>query len=179
MVGAGAWVGVEFAAGTDAAVDEGAPGPGIGYTRLAQPAFGRCLLSSDGGLTFDGLDPSLSLAITVHKAAATSEVLGKSGAVVVTAPRFSTELVGARPNPFNPRTQIGFTLAAAGRVDLSIYDVRGRLVRTLLDTTRPMGEHWVVWDGADHDGAPVASGTYHAVLRVGALRQQQKLLLVR
>ncbi len=72
----------------------------------------------------------------------------------------SGETLAATPNPFNPRTEVSFTLEAPGRVRLAVYDVSGRLVRRLIDNELPPGRHTVVWDGRDGDGGPAASGVY-------------------
>ncbi len=64
------------------------------------------------------------------------------------------------PNPFNPRTEIAFTLAASGPVRLELYDIRGALVRVLHDGAMPGGDNRVVWDGRDDAGQPAPSGTY-------------------
>jgi len=64
------------------------------------------------------------------------------------------------PNPFNPRTAIRFHLLDATAVTLSVYDLAGRRIATLLDGTLQPGWYTRVWDGADDGGRPVASGTY-------------------
>ena len=64
------------------------------------------------------------------------------------------------PNPFNPATSIRFDLAAAGFVTIAVYDVNGRLVRTLLSEPRTTGSYSVKWDGRDSSGNPVPSGIY-------------------
>jgi hypothetical protein len=78
------------------------------------------------------------------------------------------------PNPFNPETVIEFTLrgadASRGRVPvtLRVYDVAGRLVRTLVDEERSAGVlHAVSWDGRDHAARRVASGVYFYRLNAG------------
>jgi len=68
------------------------------------------------------------------------------------------ELSGNHPNPFNPRTTIEFALPARAPVLLQIFDMRGRLVRTLRHGDMPAGRHAVIWDGVDGRGRPVASG---------------------
>jgi hypothetical protein len=65
-----------------------------------------------------------------------------------------------RPNPFNPETTIPYSLAQAGHVAIKVYDVRGRLVRTLLDSHLPAGWHDVRWNGQDGRGGTAASGLY-------------------
>lgn len=67
----------------------------------------------------------------------------------------------AAPNPFNPRTVIRFETAAPGRVELGIYDLAGRLVRTLAGGTRmKAGIHEASWDGRDRSGRSAAAGIY-------------------
>jgi hypothetical protein len=64
------------------------------------------------------------------------------------------------PNPFNPITQIRYTLPEAGQVQLAIYTTTGQQVRTLVDTVQDRGFYQLTWDGLDAAGSPVASGTY-------------------
>ncbi|MBI3963360.1 MAG: hypothetical protein HY341_00005, partial [Candidatus Kerfeldbacteria bacterium] len=65
------------------------------------------------------------------------------------APRYRFSLQQNSPNPFNPATQIAFTLSQGGPVTLSVYDVTGRLVRTLVRDELPAGLHRVAWSGTD------------------------------
>jgi hypothetical protein len=71
-----------------------------------------------------------------------------------------TYLHAPRPNPFRGTAAIRFTLAAATRVTLDIFDVGGRRVRRLLDGQRSAGENTVVWDGADDGGRAVGRGLF-------------------
>jgi hypothetical protein len=66
----------------------------------------------------------------------------------------------SRPNPFNSRVTIRFSLASAGEVNLSVYDVAGRLVKTLLSGDAPAGENAIVWDGMDNRGHRVGGGVF-------------------
>jgi len=86
-------------------------------------------------------------------------------------------LTGAWPNPFNPRVNLAFALQAGGAVTLTIHDLRGRLITTLVDGVHPSGDHTAVWDGRDQVGQPAASGVYLAVLQAGGSRTSQKLVL--
>jgi gingipain R len=70
------------------------------------------------------------------------------------------ELLGNYPNPFNPSTTIAFGLPRAMRVQLVIYDVRGNLVRTLVNEIRQAGRNEAVWNGRDRSGRAAASGVY-------------------
>jgi hypothetical protein len=65
-----------------------------------------------------------------------------------------------RPNPFNPRTEIEFSLPTRAEVSLQVYDLEGRLVKSLVASEMPAGNHRVIWHGDDGQGTPVASGIY-------------------
>jgi len=83
---------------------------------------------------------------------------------VMPPPSFADALMQNRPNPFNPETVIPFSLAATGRVTVRIYDVRGRLVRTVLDAVKPAGVHAARWNGSTETGTQSASGVYFYVI---------------
>jgi len=91
----------------------------------------------------------------------------------------ATALAGASPNPFNPRTTIAFDLTATGRARLAVYDLRGTLVRALLDADLAAGRHEVVWDGRDSVGRASPSGSYVVRFEAGNVRQTQKLTLLK
>ena len=81
------------------------------------------------------------------------------------------------PNPFNPRTNIQFVLAEPGQVSLSIYNLKGQLVKTLVSGLYPAGSHSVVWDATDDFGLAVSSGVYVYELKVNGFVDRKKLLL--
>ncbi len=83
------------------------------------------------------------------------------------------------PNPFNPETTIGFTLPEASRVRLDIYNISGRLVRTLVAEEMPAGYHAVTWNARDDAGVRMASGVYIYRLSAGAMILQRKLVLMK
>ncbi len=88
-------------------------------------------------------------------------------------------LLGAVPNPFNPSTLIEYSLASGGKVQLKIYDVAGRLIRTLVDDVMPSGKHSIRWNGRNQAGEAVASGAYYSLLRSGDQVQKKSMLLVK
>ncbi|MBD3220897.1 hypothetical protein GF314_06605 [bacterium] len=88
-------------------------------------------------------------------------------------------LHGAAPNPFNPRTDVRFSLATDAAVHLWIADLAGRRVRTLVHARRAAGEHAVPWDGRDGRGRALGSGTYLAVLEADGARRTSRMTLVR
>jgi flagellar hook assembly protein FlgD len=90
------------------------------------------------------------------------------------------------PNPFNPTTAIPFTVYGSQsmvhssiRTTLEIYNIRGELVRTLINESRRPGRYEIVWNGKDDDGNQVASGVYFYQLKTDDYRQTKKMLLVR
>jgi hypothetical protein len=87
--------------------------------------------------------------------------------------------VKAWPNPFNPQTAVKFTNPRGGQVSLSIFDVQGRLVRTLVNENLADGDHERVWDGRTDSGSPTASGVYFARLIAGPSQATTKLMLVK
>jgi hypothetical protein len=109
------------------------------------------------------------------------EILGLPGIQVAVGdvPANATALRGASPNPFNPRTDIHFELARAGRAQLSVFDPRGRLVRVLADADLPAGSHVVTWDGTDATGRLAASGVYFLRLEAAGVTDVGKVMLMK
>ncbi len=88
-------------------------------------------------------------------------------------------LTGAVPNPFNPQTDIKFSLPRDASVQLKLYDVSGRLVRSLVNETMTAGAHSVRWTGRDDAGKSVASGTYFMRLVANGETSVKSMVLVR
>ena len=88
-------------------------------------------------------------------------------------------IAGNWPNPFNPSTQIAFTLDRELSVSLSIHDLQGRRLRTLVEGRRAAGAHTATWDGRDEAGEAVASGVYFARVSAAGERRLHKLLLLK
>jgi hypothetical protein len=91
----------------------------------------------------------------------------------------ATRLYPCRPNPFNPRTTLSFDLHRPGRVDLSVFDARGRRVAHLVGGSRAAGAHVAVWNGCDDTGRAVPSGVYFAKLVTETVRQTGRMLLLK
>ncbi len=83
------------------------------------------------------------------------------------------------PNPFNPKTEISYNLPVHQRVSIQVYDLRGRLVRTLVDEEQSGGAHTVTWNGRDNNGSQAASGVYLYQMVAGDQVLQKKMLLVK
>ena len=88
--------------------------------------------------------------------------------------------VNCHPNPFNPMTNIEFSLPRPGMVSLQVYDLTGRLMRTLVSgTSYDAGTHTVPWNGTDKDGRTVASGVYFYRFESGDHRQSGRMVLLK
>ncbi len=85
-----------------------------------------------------------------------------------------TSLAQNYPNPFNETTTVGFDLAEAGRVSLTVYDLLGRRVAVLLDEVRSAGRHTVLWQPGS-----LPSGAYFCVLRSGDTAQTRSMVRVK
>ncbi len=89
-------------------------------------------------------------------------------------------LVGGYPNPFNPGTTVRFVLAAEQEVEVAVFDLHGRRVRTLVQGVLAPGEHSARWDGRDGAGADVPAGMYLCRLTCAdGLRETAKLIKLR
>lgn len=91
----------------------------------------------------------------------------------------SLNLAANVPNPFTNTTEIGFSIAKRDNVELSVYDVNGKLVKVLLNEVVSTGRHSVVWDGTDENGRKVASGTYNYRLSSGSTILSRTMVLTR
>jgi C1A family cysteine protease len=83
------------------------------------------------------------------------------------------------PNPFNLQTNITYCVSTTGRVNLTIYDLLGRRVRTLVDENQNPGEKTVDWDGRDDKGNTVASGIYFYKIETGEFTETKKMMLLK
>ena len=107
----------------------------------------------------------------------TAEVLPTSAEDNVTA--LVTALKGIYPNPFNPETNISFSLKQDGKVTLDIYNVLGQKVRTLVDTNLKAGNHTIRWDGKDSNNRGVSSGIYFLKMQAGSYGKTSKMVLMK
>jgi hypothetical protein len=82
------------------------------------------------------------------------------------------------PNPFNPSTTIHFSIPVKQKVNLSVYDIMGRKVKTLINESMLPGKHAVQWHGQNERGAFVSSGIYFYKIEAGKFSQTKKLLYV-
>jgi hypothetical protein len=135
-------------------------------------------------------DASRDYYLLKHARAMLQEVVGSDIWVAVSEPRAGQSANGSEisgglgleqnyPNPSNPRTSLAFNLPSRGRVRLQIFDVRGRLVRTLVDAALESGRHEISWDGRTNEGKVVSSGVYHYRLEFGGVSSSRKLIMLK
>ena len=91
----------------------------------------------------------------------------------------SLRFVAVKPNPFNPSATITYQVPTSERVELRIFDIAGRLLRTLADGPAAAGVHTAVFDGRTNGGQELASGVYFLELSAGSQRLTEKVSLVR
>jgi len=131
--------------------------PGTGYADI--------IISSNGGDTV-----IVPVALHVGATGIDDEELGTTPVYV---------LEGASPNPFNPVTTVTYKAPADASVRLAIYNVAGRLVRTLVEGEVGTGHRTVVWDGRDDRGAEVESGVYFCLMEADGFRDTAKMVLMK
>jgi endonuclease/exonuclease/phosphatase family metal-dependent hydrolase len=112
--------------------------------------------------------------LTVHLSVYVSDGTGIPGDEVR-----ALALSPGMPNPFTERTALHLALPEATHVRIEVYDISGRLVRTLESGVLPAGEHRVVWDGRDDRGREAASGIYFCRAIVGEWTEARKVVLMR
>jgi hypothetical protein len=131
-----------------------------------------------GGIYTDGT--ALAGTTYVYRVGAVSrEGEWYSQNVSIAIPPKPTTLYQNYPNPFNPSTNIAFYLASPGHVSLVIYDVRGSVVRTLMDEAKPVGRYTAIWNGKNEGGRQTASGVYYYRLIAGKATFTKKLVIAR
>ncbi len=96
-----------------------------------------------------------------------------------TIPVVLTELKGNYPNPFNPETTIRYSVSDNSPVVLEIYNVKGQLVKTLVNEVKASGNHTAVWNGKDNNGSSVSSGVYFYKMKAGKFSSTRKMILMK
>jgi len=164
-------------------VSEG-DGFGLGY-QLGDGRV-RCWISTEEG-EWDQLSPDYQMAVLPVMNS------NKSGEVILLEFGENTDQQEAEkplpvsmvsglvvfPNPFNPQTEISFSLPSGRDVELTIYDLRGRKVSTLMSGFLATGAHSIKWDGRDSKGQTQASGVYFCKLSAGSIQLTGRLALIR
>jgi hypothetical protein len=108
----------------------------------------------------------------INESAGVGEPPQSAGAAAAT-------LHAGRPNPFSRETAIAFEVSSAARVTLGVYDLRGHLVRMLLDGPVSAGRHETFWNGTDARGVAVASGVYLCELKGSSGHATQRVTILK
>lgn len=91
----------------------------------------------------------------------------------------TTSLRGSHPNPSRGAMEVRYSLSREGAVTVTVYDLAGRKVRTLVQGKAGKGAHSVVWDGTDMNGRSVAAGLYFCRMSTADFAEQQALIVLR
>lgn len=102
-----------------------------------------------------------------------------SGATDLVSNPYSQVLYRNYPNPFNPKTNIRFSIPQSTEISLDVYNLKGQHIRSLANGHLEPGLHSVVWEGNDKHNNPVASGVYFYTLKTNLGLMTQKMLLMK
>jgi len=83
------------------------------------------------------------------------------------------------PNPFNPTTQIKYDLPEDAMVSITIYDIMGRSIKSLVNSNQSAGYRSIQWDATNNLGEPVSAGMYIYTIQAGEFRQTKKMVLLK
>ncbi len=151
----------------------------VGLIDLTGTAAIRSGTSQIATITYEGNgELTVSSAIVVDNDASEMNVTIANAKVESVLPK-DYSLSQNQPNPFNPATDISFSLPNAGQVKLVVYNILGAEVATLVDEVRSAGVHRVTWDGRDNSGKQVASGIYLYRLTAGDFAATKKMMLLK
>lgn len=161
-------------------------GPGIGYAE--ETANSGVYLSAEGQ---DWLKMISAQRLLVEPVYATAGDKSNGGTLMLPAPSEQdkdtqsddvvrvTTLQRPYPNPFNPTVKFEFTLKEPGKVRLSIYDIRGHLIRDVVNEALPTGRYERTWQGEDRQGRQMASGVYFARMQADGQCWTHRMVLVK
>lgn len=143
-------------------------GPGLGALSRGS---GDCYIASADDGTLQPLDVDLCIRLLFQG-------VGKAETGGIPAVPASVS-IDASPNPFNPMTAIAFTVPVHAVVELSIYSVSGRVIRSLAHDKLAPGSYSREWDGRDEVGRSVSGGVYIAKLQVDDIIVTRRIVLVK
>jgi hypothetical protein len=97
----------------------------------------------------------------------------------VIIPVLATELQSNYPNPFNPETTIRYSVKETSPVTIEVYNLKGQLIRTLVNEVKTAGNYSVVWNGRDSHNQPVSSGVYFYKMNAGKYSSTKKMIMMK
>ncbi len=141
-------------------------------TGLGNLHISNMTISPDGGKLYLGLDSSGGLIGGIYTYSLVTSIDEKSGDPFLN----DSILYQSYPNPFNDMTVIAYSLSSPAKVSLTVYDVRGRLVVTLVNEYQTEGFYRIPWHGINADGFSISSGLYVCKLQVNEVTIGRKML---
>ncbi|MDA3812686.1 MAG: T9SS type A sorting domain-containing protein, partial [Candidatus Cloacimonetes bacterium] len=91
----------------------------------------------------------------------------------------ATQLNSNYPNPFNPVTNIAYSIKETGNVTIEVYNLKGQLVKMLINDVKETGDYTTIWDGTDSCNNPVSSGVYFYKMKSGNYTETKKMILMK
>ncbi len=150
--------------------------PGYDYGNYKMTTLGACCYDRSRGLLYINerrADEDKSI-IHVFEITTPETGIGKHDQ---TPEQF--ELMQNYSNPFNPTTQINFSITKAEQIMINVFDIKGRMVKTLVNRHYQAGQYTITWDSTDYLGNKVASGVYFYNMNYGSISKNKKMILLR
>ena len=144
-------------------------------------SYGRARSARSNTISFDPMDPPAGTLSTVLPKISVLYLGGKPVELPPSEniPAISNYLGYNYPNPFNPETTITYSLREASPVTIEIYNIKGQLVKTLVNDTKAAGTYTVVWNGMDNSNRSVSSGVYYYKMHAGKYSSTRKMILMK
>ncbi|NIM19397.1 MAG: hypothetical protein GTO51_03345 [Candidatus Latescibacteria bacterium] len=98
---------------------------------------------------------------------------------IAQTPRYANAFYPIQPNPFNPTARVSYEVNGRKHVSIRVYDVSGRLIRTLVNETKSAGKHQVVWNGRNSAGETVSTSVYFFKMKAGRYHFVRKAVLLK
>lgn len=149
------------------------------YFRVQTLGTNRARKSTSDDMVFDPAAPAGVSTLSGQFPKTTISYAPQTASDDPSAPVFATKINSNYPNPFNPETTISYSLKDTEHVTLAIYNLKGELVKTLVDETKLPGNHSLVWNGKDNSGHAVSSGIYFCKLSAGKVSDTSKMILMK
>ena len=134
--------------------------------------------STDGGIFFGDMR-----SVDVINVSSDDQIIVRVGNAVlgVESEALPTEFVLGQnyPNPFNPMTQISYQIPQDSDVNITIYDLMGHKIKSLINSSQKAGYKSIFWNATNEIGSPVAAGMYIYTIEAGSFRQSKKMLLLK
>lgn len=144
----------------------------IDYEWVAEDMFTLVSISSQAGET----DPDFTDAESIMRLYSLTDI--DTETATLSTPQ-NTVLQQNVPNPFNPTTTITYSIATPNDVHLAIYDVNGRLIKTLVNDWQSAGQYSINWNGTNEDGQAVNSGIYFYQMTTSQTNETKSMVLLK